>query len=375
MHQENDKKQFHILLVDDDKEFNDKLQYNFIQLEQTCIQAFNSVTANQYIQKHKDDLDLVILSTELKDGSFEYFKKELLKYSHINIILVANYDNIALREHSFKEGILDFHLKSSNIFYIADDILEYMKRIQKNHTETILIIDDSKIICKSLEKVLKVRNFQVFTALDGRSGINIIKENPISILILDLELPDINGIDILVGLRDLFMINDFPILVLSSSSNPAVIRQALKKGSSDFIRKPVRFEEFLLKIDRWTKTSIWQRTIKEQKNEIENSLQSFQSLVNSTIEAIFIFHNETCVDVNDGALKLLKISKKEDILENRLLEIFSNLPSQDKQQLTNNNIDCFFESTLQDSQHNYLNVQIKEKNLELKNKIKNYCCS
>ncbi len=360
---------FYTLIIDDSREYNNAITSKLKAFDFLTLQAFDLDSANEYIENFKEKLNLIILSIDIENIKINAVIKHIEHTTKAKIIILSNNEDAKQREQFFKHGILDYHLKSNSIEHIVYDINELVERVNNNKTETILVIDDSKLIRFIIKFLLEIRNYNVVTVSNALDGIEYLKENDISLLILDMELPDMHGIKILDLLRDLFIINNFPILVLSGSSNPSIVRQALKKGTSDFLRKPFMYEEFLLKIDLWIKSSRWQKTIKSQKQQIEESLKSFKSLVNATMEALFIFEKNCCVDLNDAAIELTGFNKKSEVLGKGIFEIFKDVSQEHQINLLDDNLDHYFEDTLINSNQDRLQVQFKEKNVSIGNKI------
>ncbi|MEA3289852.1 MAG: response regulator [Campylobacterota bacterium] len=364
----NSKNNFQILIIDDDKEYNDRLLNNLKKLEYSCVQAFNLEDGKSQVSNHGQNLGLVILNIDIKDIEPEQYIKFIEDNTEAKIINISFHDNNDKREKFFKYGILDYHLKSTPIEHIVDDIDESIQRLFTNKNETVLVIDDSKVVCFVIKNILEVKNYNVVTALNAKDGIEIIKNQDITLLILDMELPDMHGLELLGYLRTENMLRDFPVLVLSASDNPSDVRNALKNGSSDYLRKPFMFEEFLLKIDLWVKSSRTQKTINDQNKQIEQNLQSFQYLVNATMEALFIFEKNICTEVNDEALKLIGIQNKEELIGKEIFNIFPDVSTEHQKELLDDTVDHFFEDILINSEGKNLQVQIKEKNTNIKDK-------
>jgi signal transduction histidine kinase len=221
----------------------------------------------------------------------------------------------------------------------------------------------SRLTSNMVKYLLENRNYNTLTALNAKDGIKLISKHSISLLILDMELPDMHGIKLLEVLRDMYELENFPVLVLSASNNPAIIRQALKKGGSDFLRKPFLYEEFLLKIDLWIKSSRRQKTIKKQKKQIENSLKQFGELFNSTMEALLLFKEDVCIDVNQEAVKLFGENEKNDLIGSKILEIFNQFSPEHTSELVDDTSDHFFEDNILNKQNDLLQIQIKETNI------------
>jgi len=359
---DNEKKPINVLVIDNDKEFNKQLSFAFKKVGFRPIQAFDLESATKYIENLKSKLSLVVLTNDLPEkqsGTLFTLARKL----NIKVIITSAQEDNTKREQYFKNGVLDYHLKSNDIKHIVNDIDESYKRLEENSQDTILVIDDSKVVCGIVKYLLNNKNYNVLTAISATEGLNILKDHPISLLLLDMELPDIHGIEVLSILRDRYLINNFPTLVLSGSDNPSIVRQALKKGASDFLRKPFNYEEFLLKVDLWTKSSRWQKTIKEQKLQIESSLKSFEALVNSTIEALFIFERNHCIELNNEAVELLGFPSKNELLGKHIFEIFTKLSQEHQDQLLDKELNHFFEDILITNEKKELQVQIKERNI------------
>ncbi len=358
-----------ILIIDDCREYSNALSAKFKHLRYKVLQSFDLVTANKYIDNYKDKLNLVILSIDIPNLVIAKTIKELEDKTDAKLILVSNNEDSKKRESYFQNGILDYHLKSNSIDYIVSDIDILLNRLVQNKKENVLIIDDSRVVRYVIQSLLEVRNYNILTAQNAKEGIDIIENNDISLLILDMELPDMHGIEVLNRLRDLYFINNFPTLVLSGSINPSIVRDALKKGASDFLKKPFLYEEFLLKIDLWIKSSKWQREFKGQKVQIENSLKSFEVLVNSTIEALFIFEKNICIDINKEALNLLGEENRVNILGQEISEIFYDFTKKHKDELLDNTTDHYFEDIFRNSVNKKYQLQIKEKNMQIGDKV------
>jgi PAS domain S-box-containing protein len=363
-----DNKEYCLLIIDDNKDYNQSLVEHFDQLDYKTIQAFSDKEAVNIIEEGSYDPDMVILNLDLASNNSEDILKLLENKTDAKIVLLSKNEDPKKREYYFQRGIWDYHLTSTSVKYIADDIHDALKRLKINKNETILVIDDSKLSRNIVKNILENRNYNVLCAQNALDGIQLIKNNDISILILDMELPDLHGIELLERLRDEYRIRKFPILVLSGSNNPSIVRQALKKGSSDFLRKPLQYEEFLLKIDLWVETSRRQSTIKKQKKQIENSLITLDCVVNSTLEAMFMFENNTCTELNDEALKLTGFQNKDEILGKNIFDIFTDVSNGHRVELLDEKVDHLFEDQLIDKSGKQLQVQIKERNVQIGNK-------
>ncbi len=111
--------------------------------------------------------------------------------------------------------------------------------------KTIMVIDDSIVIRKMIEIALEEEDYKIVTAISGKEGLESIdKINP-NLVILDMMLPDMNGIDVLKTIKD---DKKLPVIMLSGKDSPQLIESAKEVGVDDFLPKPFRDEELVEKV-------------------------------------------------------------------------------------------------------------------------------
>lgn len=108
-----------------------------------------------------------------------------------------------------------------------------------------LVVDDEPQIVRALRINLNVRGFEVVSAATGGEALRVAANFHPDIVILDLGLPDIDGIDVIAGLRGW---TDVPILVLSARTDSADTVEALDAGADDFVTKPFGMDELLARL-------------------------------------------------------------------------------------------------------------------------------
>lgn len=109
----------------------------------------------------------------------------------------------------------------------------------------ILIIDDEEQIRKLLEITLKTNNYNVTEAATAKEGIIMASNHPPDLIILDLGLPDKDGLTVLQELRQW---HTNPIIILSVQNSEEIIIKALDSGANDYLTKPFRTGELLARI-------------------------------------------------------------------------------------------------------------------------------
>lgn len=109
----------------------------------------------------------------------------------------------------------------------------------------VLVIDDEPPIRKLLRMGLSTQGYEIIEATNGKNGLALLSENP-DVIILDLGLPDIPGLDLLSLIRE--RNERVPIVVLSSRGDETAKVQALDHGADDYVTKPFGMEELLARL-------------------------------------------------------------------------------------------------------------------------------
>ncbi|WP_426242065.1 response regulator [Nocardioides sp. LHG3406-4] len=109
----------------------------------------------------------------------------------------------------------------------------------------VLVVDDDPAIRRTLSINLRAREYDVETAGDGRSALQIVDERMPDIILLDLGLPDLDGVTVLKRLRSF---SDVRVIVVSARTDSDDKVEALDVGADDYITKPFSLEELLARI-------------------------------------------------------------------------------------------------------------------------------
>jgi DNA-binding response OmpR family regulator len=110
----------------------------------------------------------------------------------------------------------------------------------------ILIVEDEERITSFLEKGLKANGFMTAVASDGREGLGMATAGDFDLVILDLGLPDRDGIEVLHDLRE--QDSSTPVIILTARDSSIDTVGGLEAGADDYVAKPFRFEELLARV-------------------------------------------------------------------------------------------------------------------------------
>ncbi|MGH7902179.1 MAG: sigma-54-dependent transcriptional regulator [Thermodesulfobacteriota bacterium] len=138
----------------------------------------------------------------------------------------------------------------------------------------ILIIDDEKLLCKQLEKALFQEGHAVISAFTGKDGIDLAKKENPEVVLLDLKLPDIDGLDVLSSVLNLEPVPN--TIMMTAHGNIEVAVSAIKMGAYDFIEKPFPIDKLKVMVRNATralelKTNLNAATMREKSKYDLNS--------------------------------------------------------------------------------------------------------
>ncbi|SER18766.1 response regulator [Lentzea albida] len=109
----------------------------------------------------------------------------------------------------------------------------------------VLVVDDEPQIVRALRINLSARGYEVLTAPDGATALRLAADGKPDVVVLDLGLPDMDGTDVIAGLRGW---TSLPIIVLSARTDSADKVDALDAGADDYVTKPFGMDELLARL-------------------------------------------------------------------------------------------------------------------------------
>jgi DNA-binding NtrC family response regulator len=166
-------------------------------------------------------------------------------------------------------------------------------------SESILIVDDEEIIRESLSFILNKEGYKVREAEDGKAALDLVKRESFDLVLTDLEMPEMKGIELLENVSRVSPTTMVVIVTAYGSIDTAIA--ALRKGAVDYILKPVEFDELLVKV---------RRLLDSRRLNIENKLlrgelhrkYDFDNIIGQSPSMQKVFETIKKVAVTDGTI-------------------------------------------------------------------------
>ena len=115
----------------------------------------------------------------------------------------------------------------------------------------ILFIEDEPSLQKTFGEILKQEGYEVVSALDGETGLRLVKEKKPDLILLDLILPEMNGFDVLKKIKEDPEIKEIPVIVLTNLEGVADVDKAIELGATTYLVKAqYNLEEVVGKIKK-----------------------------------------------------------------------------------------------------------------------------
>lgn len=204
----------------------------------------------------------------------------------------------------------------------------------------ILVVDDSDLILHALKNFFKEYQFEVVTCHDGLEGIQKVMELKPTLIILDLMMPNLDGVKMLNVIKLMSDVKDIPVIVISGNTNKRNVLAAIEAGADKVLSKPLKKEllkksiseilgsEFLKKVKRQESSQDIDKADLEFMNELRKYfLNSFTSKVDLMKDVLakedlanlrFVFHELKGSGSSIGVPELTRIGHEvEQKIDNR----------------------------------------------------------
>lgn len=116
----------------------------------------------------------------------------------------------------------------------------------------LLLVDDEKDFVDALAERLQLRGFQVLTAIDGERALSIIDNDPPQVVILDIMMPGLSGLDVLKQIKD--RVPEIPVILLTGLGSTTEGSDGMQMGAYDYLMKPLDIDTLIQKIKEAVQT-------------------------------------------------------------------------------------------------------------------------
>ncbi|MFH1293741.1 MAG: response regulator [Pseudomonadota bacterium] len=240
-----------VLIVDDDRIIREQLEKALKREFFRPFVAADGQTALEIFSR--EEIDIVILDVKLPDiDGLEILKGIKEKRPDCEVIVITGLGSQEIAIKSLRMGAIDYIEKPIEM----DELSAALGRAQEKLAEKeelsyknrLLLIDDEEAIVKRLKKFLEKEGYEVLCAYSGNEGLKIIENHKIDVVITDIQMDDMNGIEVLQRAKRLY--RDIEGIVVTGFKDQELAIKSLRAGAIDYITKPINLDEILFSIKR-----------------------------------------------------------------------------------------------------------------------------
>ncbi len=118
----------------------------------------------------------------------------------------------------------------------------------------ILVVDDTKSILKMVKFVLG-ETYDVYLSNSGSLALDILERKPIDVVLMDVEMPDMDGIETVRKIREMENIKDIPVIFFTGSTSKDIVDKCMELGMVDYIVKPYKPDDLIGRLEKCFKRS------------------------------------------------------------------------------------------------------------------------
>lgn len=297
-----------ILIVDDDpiicRELQKELKRNF----HPTYTANNSKEALEILNKNK--IDIILLDIFMPDiDGLDMLEKVKAKWPSIEVIIITGYSSQDVAIKALRRGAIDYLEKPISYKELNTSIGRALEKITANadlvYKHSILLVDDDENATKKLSKILSKEGYEVFIANDGKKGLGIINNNKIDIIIADIEMPIMGGIELLEKVKSFQ--KDVEVIMMTGFGGESLAIEALRKGAINYLRKPIDLDELLIAIEQAVERILLYRNQLYRDRELKINSQ-IVSKINEDLERRIEERTQTIAHVQSQLFQTSKLA-------------------------------------------------------------------
>ena len=240
-----------VLIVDDDRIIREQLEK---ELARNFFSTFTAVDGDSALELFaRESIDILLLDVHLPgmDG-LEVLKKVKAEKPECEVIVMTGYGTHDIAIKSLRCGAIDYIEKPIQGEVLTAAIGRAQEKLSEreelSYTNSLLVIDDDDVSLYLLTRALKKEGYAVYGAGNGKEGLAIVESNKIDVLIVDIQMEGLNGIEVLEQAKKMYA--DIEGIMVTGHRDQELAIQAVRAGAIDYIVKPVNLDELFLSIQK-----------------------------------------------------------------------------------------------------------------------------
>ncbi|MDP2844655.1 MAG: response regulator [Candidatus Methanoperedens sp.] len=204
-------------------------------------------------KRQKMPYELIILDLRMPGvNGFEVLRRIREAELDLDAVIITAYGDEDKAAEAVRLGAVDYLRKPISL----EELHTAIFRVQQKRTEVakkalrhrILVVDDDKDICARMKRELDKEGYQVAIAYDGVESLDYFKNNRVDVVIADIKMPGMSGLELVRRCREIS--DDCVFIIITGYGDHETAIEALRLGVFNYLKKPVMLEELIVSVDK-----------------------------------------------------------------------------------------------------------------------------
>lgn len=237
----------HVLVIDDETPFTQRLRAEAFAWGFCVEVAPDLETAQRMLSQHMPDAVLLNLSPPKVKAALTLLETLRVQWSIVPVLVMTEHDRLIDRVTVSRLGVRRFLTKAIGTVQIFEALSQMLFNASPTDAR-VMLVDDDPVMLEGLRNHLKPWGLQITSLQDSNQFWDVLTATKPDLLVMDLEMPTFNGIDLCRVVRQDVQWGNLPILVVTVHTDMASIQQVFAAGADDFISKPVVGPELVTRV-------------------------------------------------------------------------------------------------------------------------------
>ena len=240
-----------VLVIDDDPIIRDRLEQ---EIKRSFFDTFSAGDGKTALEIFNNNvIDIALIDVNLPDmKGFELLDHFKLERPECEVIMITGFGTQDVAITALRKGAIDYIEKPIDVDSLSASIGRAQEKIRHSGTieykNVILVIDDEEEITNRLGRFLQKEGYEIFKASSGKEGLDIITANKIDIVITDINMKGMDGIEVTTKAKKLYP--DIESIVITGFKDTSLAVAALRAGTSGYLTKPVNLDELIIEVEK-----------------------------------------------------------------------------------------------------------------------------
>lgn len=330
------------LIVDDEegicKRLQSELKKKGFEVEYTTSPV-GVIERLHNAKKKEEPYELLLLDLIMPEvNGFKLLREIREGRLDMDVVIITGYGDEEKAMEAIRLGAVDYLRKPISLGELHTAIFRIQQKREVEAKQilrhSILVVDDEKDLCVLIKRKLEKEGYQTAVAYDGVEGLDYFKNHRVDVVIADISMPKMDGLEMLKECREIT--DDFVSIIIAGHGDHETAIEALKLGVSNYLKKPISLEELIVSVNNGIDLLLLRRGLSAHRRELEiktalkeqyaknlekmveertKEIKKLSDAVHASTDSIVISDPDGKItDVNEATLKMYGTDDQTDLV-------------------------------------------------------------